>query len=449
MAAPFAGTPVADDATITTTTDTPVDFQLTGTCAGTMHFTIVTAPAEGTFGNFDEDTGEGQYVPAPGFEGTEAFTFTVDDGSDVSTEATVTVEVMAATAGGTPSSAPPPASTPPAPPSTIPPPPATPTGTSGSGTMPGMGPAAAGAAVGAAAATVAGTAGGATPPPMPPAPPVPPAPGAPVVPPAPGAPAVPAPGAPVVPPAPPAPGAPIVPPAPGAPAAPGAPIVPPPPPPPAPAPAPTTTPWYRDWRWLALIAALAVLTLLLIAAALKGCDDGGGAPGPVPPPPPPTASSSGGTTPPPPPPVVSGVSCPTGYTKVPLASNSCQLLGWDGERMPYSAVSSPQAGRLVVGNTPLPHQNVVTGMTDVAGEDLAICWPSAIPFGSKVAANTVMWAVYGQHANHVVQPAWYSANCDWQTRCGLRLDDPACVSYNADGSADFTKCNLVIPVPIP
>ncbi len=440
MAAPFAGTPVADDATITTTTDTPVDFQLTGTCAGTMHFTIVTAPAEGTFGNFDEDTGEGQYVPAPGFEGTEAFTFTVDDGSDVSTEATVTVEVMAATAGGTPSSAPPPASTPPAPPSTIPPPPATPTGTSGSGTMPGMGPAAAGAAVGAAAATAAGTAGGATPAPAPAAPPAPPAPVAPVAP---------APGAPVVPPAPPAPGAPIVPPAPGAPAvpAPGAPIVPPPPPPPAPAPAPAKTPWYRDWRWLALIAALAVLTLLLIAAALKGCDDGGGAPGPVQPPPPPTTTS---TTPPtPPPPVVSGVSCPNGYIKVPLAANSCQLLGWDGERMPYQAVSSPQAGRLVVGNAPLPHQNVVSGMTDIAGEDLAICWPSAIPFGSKVAANTVMQAVYGQHANHVVQPGWYSANCDWQTRCGLRLDDPACVSYNADGSADFTKCNLVIPVPIP
>lgn len=437
MAAPFSGTPVADDIGLTTTANIPVDFQLTGTCAGTPHFEIVNPPKNGKF-VLDEDTGEGQYVPDHGFEGSDTFTYTVDDGSDVSAEATVTVEVMAATAGGTPSSAPPPASTPPAPPSTIPPPPATPTGTSGSGTMPGMGPAAAGAAVGAAAATVAGTAGGATPPLMPPAPPVPPAPGAPVVPPAP-----PAPGAPIVPPT---PGAPA---APGAPPAPGAPIVPPPPPPPAPAPAPTNTKWYKDWRKVALLLAALAILAFLVWLAFGGGNCGGGAPGPVPTPPAPPTASSSGTTPPPPPPVVSGVSCPTGYTKVPLASNSCQLLGWDGERMPYSAVSSPQAGRLVVGNTPLPHQNVVTGMTDVAGEDLAICWPSAIPFGSKVAANTVMWAVYGQHANHVVQPDWYSANCDWQTRCGLRLDDPACVSYNADGSADFTKCNLVIPVPIP
>lgn len=433
MASPFSGTPVADDATITTTTDAPVDFQLTGTCAGTMHFSIVTPPAEGTFGSFDEDTGEGQYVPAPGFEGTDAFTFTVDDGSDVSTEATVTVEVMAATAGGTPSSAPPPASTPPAPPSTIPPPPATPTGTSGSGTMPGMGPAAAGAAVGAAAATAAGTAGGATPAPAPAAPPAPPAPVAPVAP---------APGAPVVPPAPPAP---------GAPAAPGAPIVPPPPPPPAPTATATatTTPWYRDWRRLAIIAALLALLALLLWLAFGGGNCGGSAPGPVPTPPTPPTASSSGTTPPPPPPVTSGVSCPNGYTKVPLASNSCQLLGWDGEEMPYEAVSAPQAGRLVVGNNPLPHRNVVTGFTPIAGEDLAICWPSAIPFGAEVAANSVMWAIYGQHANRVTQPGWYTASCDWQARCGLRLKDPSCVRYNTDGTADFTACNMVVPVPIP
>lgn len=424
MASPFSGTPVADDQTITTEVNVPVYFTLTGTSPGTMHFNIVTAPVEGLIDFFEEDTGHGLFIPSRGFEGDITFTFTVDDGSDVSDEATVTIEVLAASAAGTPST-PPPASAPPPPPATpapastpssgppsggfappgyVPPPPPAPTGT-GSGTIPGMGPAIAGAAAVAAGTAAAAPAGGATPPP--------------------------------------APGAPVAP----APAALGAPIVPPPPPPPAPAPAPTSTPWYRDWRKVALLLAMLALLAFLLWLAFGGGNCGGGAPGPVPPipPAPPTASSTT-TTPPPPPPVVSGLSCPNGYTKITLAANSCQLLGWDGERMPYEAVSSPQAGRLVVGNAPLPHQNVASGMTDVAGEDLAICWPSAIPFGAKVAANSVMWAVYGQHANHVVQPAWYSA---WQSRCGLRLEDPACVRYNADGSADLTTCNMVVPVPIP
>lgn len=435
MASPFSGTPVADDATISTTVDTPVDFQLTGNCAGTMHFSIVTAPTEGTFGSFDEDTGEVEYIPGPDFEGTDVFTFTVDDGSDVSNEATVTLEVLAATTAGTPSTPPSSAPPAPAPPSTIPPPPPAPTGTG----LAGMGPAAIGAAVGAAAATAAGTAGGATPPPMPPAP-------------APGTPATPW-WTPVTPAAPPGPVPPTpttggaTPPAPAG----GVLIVPPPPPPPAPAPAPaTTTPWYRDWRRVVALLALLALLAFLLWLVFGGGNCGGGAPGPVPPTPPAPPTATTTTTPPPPPPVVtSGVSCPAGYTKVPLASNSCQLLGWDGEEMPYEAVSSPQAGRLVVGNNPLPHKNVVTGFTPIAGEDLAICWPSAIPFGSEVAANSVMWAIYGQHANRVTQPGWYSTSCDWQSRCGLRLKDPSCVRYNTDGTADFTMCNMVIPVPIP
>lgn len=142
--------------------------------------------------------------------------------------------------------------------------------------------------------------------------------------------------------------------------------------------------------------------------------------------------------------------CPSGYTEVKLAANSCQLLGWDGDVMPYEAVTVPRPGRLVVGKAPLPLGDINTKETPIAGAMVAICWPDSVPLGTKVSANVAMWEIYGQRANHMVQPAWYT-DCrrGWMNRCGIPFEDPKCEKFNPDGSMDVTGCNMLVPVPIP
>lgn len=213
-------------------------------------------------------------------------------------------------------------------------------------------------------------------------------------------------------------------------------------PPPAGTPAP---PWY-NWRnllWGAFIVIGLIILAVLAATSYKGCSGGGA--GPV--------ADAGVDAKP----VVIDAGapeagliglCPTGYIDVPLASNSCQFLGWDGTEAPYEVGTSPEPGRLVVCRNK-PHRNVATGMTSLMGHECTICWPSNIPFG-EVAANSLSWPVLGQHADKMVQETWYT-DCrrDWQTRCGMVFKDPACAKTNTDGSLDGRACNFIVPVPIP
>jgi hypothetical protein len=92
--------PVANDDTATTTEDTTVTINVVandtdgdGTIDGST-VTIVTHASDGS--TFDNGDGTVTYTPDPGFTGSDAFTYTVEDnGGAVSNEATVTVEVTA------------------------------------------------------------------------------------------------------------------------------------------------------------------------------------------------------------------------------------------------------------------------------------------------------------------------------------------------------------------
>jgi hypothetical protein len=85
--------PVADPQELETASETPLDITLTGSSeAGNfLFYEITTDPSHGTlFGSGDSYT----YTPAPLFTGTDSFEFTVSNGSNTSTPATVTIEVL-------------------------------------------------------------------------------------------------------------------------------------------------------------------------------------------------------------------------------------------------------------------------------------------------------------------------------------------------------------------
>ncbi|HOX05006.1 MAG TPA: Ig-like domain-containing protein, partial [Planctomycetota bacterium] len=87
--------PVADAQAVTTAEDTPKDITLTGSDVegSDLTFTVVTAPAHGTL------TGTAPaltYTPEANWNGSDSFTFKVNDGTADSTPATVPVTVTAA-----------------------------------------------------------------------------------------------------------------------------------------------------------------------------------------------------------------------------------------------------------------------------------------------------------------------------------------------------------------
>jgi hypothetical protein len=90
--------PVAQNQTITTTQNTPVNIVLTATDANvnnTLTYGIVSGPAHGTLsGTLPQLT----YTPASGFSGTDSFTFRANDSALNSNTATITINVNGATA---------------------------------------------------------------------------------------------------------------------------------------------------------------------------------------------------------------------------------------------------------------------------------------------------------------------------------------------------------------
>jgi hypothetical protein len=123
-------TPVANGTSTTTDEDTAVGIELSGTDVETceLSFSIVTQPAHGSLSSIansaclpgvpNTDTASVTYTPAPDFDGSDSFTFRVNDGTTNSSPATVSITVTgendpptandgsAATTTGTPVSAP-------------------------------------------------------------------------------------------------------------------------------------------------------------------------------------------------------------------------------------------------------------------------------------------------------------------------------------------------------
>lgn len=85
--------PITDDATYTTTIDTPVSTPLVASDpdGDALTYTVVDEPAEGTLSG---DAPNLTYTPAPGYEGQDTFTFVANDGAEDSDVATVTVNVV-------------------------------------------------------------------------------------------------------------------------------------------------------------------------------------------------------------------------------------------------------------------------------------------------------------------------------------------------------------------
>ena len=97
VSAPINTSPKALDKSVTTSFNSPVDIALEATDENVndeLKATIVTQPEHGTLGKIDsEATGMVNYTPNQDFEGTDKFTYKVNDGTVDSNNAVVTVIV--------------------------------------------------------------------------------------------------------------------------------------------------------------------------------------------------------------------------------------------------------------------------------------------------------------------------------------------------------------------
>ena len=86
--------PQADDQTVSTAPDTPVNITLTGSdpFSNSLTFVIVSGPEHGTLDGVRPNL---VYTPDPGFTGSDSFTFLASNGSTSSAVATVSIEVLA------------------------------------------------------------------------------------------------------------------------------------------------------------------------------------------------------------------------------------------------------------------------------------------------------------------------------------------------------------------
>ena len=90
--------PVANNVTETTDEDTAVEITLSGSdqnIGDTLTYSIVDAPSNGTLGTINQDNKKVQYTPNTNFNGTDTFTYKVNDGTVDSSTATVTITVNA------------------------------------------------------------------------------------------------------------------------------------------------------------------------------------------------------------------------------------------------------------------------------------------------------------------------------------------------------------------
>jgi len=87
--------PVADDQAVTTDEDAAKPITLTASDADgdDLSFSIVSDPDYGTLSGLDEETGAVTYTPDADYHGSDSFTFKVNDGTEDSNVATVTLTV--------------------------------------------------------------------------------------------------------------------------------------------------------------------------------------------------------------------------------------------------------------------------------------------------------------------------------------------------------------------
>ncbi|WP_224365634.1 Ig-like domain-containing protein [Hyalangium versicolor] len=84
--------PVAQNATLETAEDTPLDVHLSASGNGTLAFSIVDAPDHGTLSELSAD-GSVTYTPSADYHGEDAFTFSATDSKGQSAQATVTLTI--------------------------------------------------------------------------------------------------------------------------------------------------------------------------------------------------------------------------------------------------------------------------------------------------------------------------------------------------------------------
>ena len=86
--APSNSAPVANDMSVSTDEDTPVDIALSADDpdGDELSFTLTSSPTSGAYVN-------GTYIPGSNFNGSDSFTFTASDGEFTSNEATVSITV--------------------------------------------------------------------------------------------------------------------------------------------------------------------------------------------------------------------------------------------------------------------------------------------------------------------------------------------------------------------
>ena len=92
-----AGTPTANGQSVTTNQDTAKAITLTGSDpdvpAKPLTYAIATNPTHGTLSGFSSTTGSVTYTPTASYVGSDSFTFTVNNGTNTSAPATVSITV--------------------------------------------------------------------------------------------------------------------------------------------------------------------------------------------------------------------------------------------------------------------------------------------------------------------------------------------------------------------
>ena len=95
----YVALPVANNSSITTSLNTPVNGQLSASGSGTLTYAVVTSPVHGTISGLPNTTGQFTFSPTTGFTGSDSFTFHVTNSTGcVSNTATVNITVNAVSA---------------------------------------------------------------------------------------------------------------------------------------------------------------------------------------------------------------------------------------------------------------------------------------------------------------------------------------------------------------
>lgn len=86
-----SGAPTGQSQSLTTTNGATINGTLAGTGSGTLTYTIVVDPVNGTLNIFNPTTGAFSYTPHSGYRGSDSFSYTVSNSMGVSSSYTVSI----------------------------------------------------------------------------------------------------------------------------------------------------------------------------------------------------------------------------------------------------------------------------------------------------------------------------------------------------------------------